>query len=123
MRNLYSLIRGFLENYLVNYFSLMHYFGVNTNLLPHLLPNIFSCNILIISCKMLIIITVISSETTNELTIYAKLSQNVTLFLGSFFMSSAGKLKECGNFFKYFYSKYFSSRCFIEGDSYIKSYP
>ena len=40
---------------------------------------ILLCNILLIYCKILII-TVISNETTNELTIYAKLCRNVTVF-------------------------------------------
>ena len=41
--------------------------------------SIFSCGFLIIYCKILII-TVISNETTYELIIYAKLCRNVTLF-------------------------------------------
>ena len=43
--------------------------------------NIFSCRILIISFKMLII-TGITNEKTNELTIYGILCRNVTIFYG-----------------------------------------
>ena len=74
----------------------MHLYGINTNLL---LFNIFSCRILIVSCKILII-TVISNEKPNELTIYEKLWQNVIIFyrqkLGSLFEVQE-KLRASGN--------------------------
>ena len=61
--------------------------------------NIFSCKILIISIKILII-TVISNETTNELTIYVKLYRNVAMFYrqetASLFQVQQ-KLRACGN--------------------------
>ena len=55
--------------------------------------NISSCRILIISCKILII-TVISKENPNELTIYVKIMlkrDNILLTRASFYISSAGK--------------------------------
>ena len=57
-------------------FSLMYRQRINTNI-SHL--SFFSCRILIISYKMLII-TGIPNETRNELTIYTILSRNVTIF-------------------------------------------
>ena len=74
------------------------------------------CKILIILYKMLII-TGISNE-KNELTIYAILFQNVTIFyrekLASLFQVQE-KLKACRN------SKWnFSSSCFIADNSHVK---
>ena len=57
------------NDHLVTYFFLMHHCEINKNLLP---LTFSSRNILIIYNKILII-TVICNETTNELTIYAKL--------------------------------------------------
>ena len=79
--------------------------------------NIFTCRILIISYKMLII-TRISNEITNELTIYGILCRNVTVFyqqkLASLFQVQE-KLKPCR------ISKLnFSSNCFIADDSHVK---
>ena len=79
---------------------------------------IFSWRILIISYKILTI-TVISNEKTNELTIYAILCRNVTVFyqqnLASLFQVQV-KLKIRRN------SKLnFLSRCFIADDSYVKT--
>ena len=75
------------------------------------------CKNLIISCKVLII-TVISNETSNELTIFAKLCRNITVLyrqeIASLFQVQE-KLRACGN------SKWsFSSSCFINVDSQIK---
>ena len=79
--------------------------------------NIFSCRILIVLYKMLII-TEISNEKTNELTIYGILCWNVTIFyrqeLVSLFQVQE-KLKACRS------SKLnFSSSCFIADNSYVK---
>ena len=76
MTNLYSLIRGLLE------WLFSELFLSDASLrdkYKFIAFNIFSCNILKIYCKILII-TVISNETTNELTTYAKLCRNVTVF-------------------------------------------
>ena len=76
MTNLYSLIWGLLE------WLFSELFLSNASLRDQykfIAFNIFLCNILIINCKILII-TVTSNETTNELTIYANLCQNVTVF-------------------------------------------
>ena len=62
--------------------------------------NVFSRKILIISCKMLII-TVISNETTNELTIYDKFMSkrnNILPTRDNFSISSAGKIKSVAEF-------------------------
>ena len=79
--------------------------------------NIFSCRILIVSYKMLII-TRISNEKTNELTIYGLLCQNVTTFyrqeLASLFQAQEN-LKACRNS-----KSNFSSCCFIANDSRVK---
>ena len=65
----------------------------------HIVFNIFSYRILTISYKMLII-TVISNKTRKELTIYATLCRNVTIFyrreLASLFQAQE-KLKTCRN--------------------------
>ena len=79
--------------------------------------NIISCRILIISYKILII-TGISDEKTNELTIYEKLCGNVTIFYRQQLASLSQmqeKLKPCRS------SKLNrSSCCFIAGDSHVK---
>ena len=75
--------------------------------------NYFSCNNLIIYRKILII-TVISNETTNKLTICAKLCRNVTIFYRQYIVSLCQvqeKLRACGNS-----KQSFSSSCFIAGD-------
>ena len=79
--------------------------------------NICSCRILIISYKVLIT-TGISYETTNELTIYAILCQNVTIFyrqkLASLFQVQE-QLKACSN------SKWnISSSCFTSDDCHVQ---
>ena len=66
---IYSRFKVPWSDHLVSYFSLMYRYGINENIL-HL--TFFSCKILIISDKMLII-TGISNETRNELTLYATL--------------------------------------------------
>ena len=63
MTNLY-LFKVSWNGHLVSYFSLMYRGGTNTNLLP---LKFFSCRIFIVSLKLLII-TVISNETIDELT-------------------------------------------------------
>ena len=67
----------------------------------------------------MLIITGISNENTNELTIYGILGQNITIFyqqgLASLFQVQE-KLKACRN------SKLnFSSSCFIADDSHVKT--
>ena len=67
----------------------------------------------------MLIITKISNETTNELTIYAILCRNVTVFhrqqIASLFQVQE-KLKGCRN------SKYkFSSSCFLADESHVKT--
>ena len=72
----YSLIRGSLE------WPLSELLLSDASLLDQykfIFFNIFLRIILIIYCKILII-TTISNVTTNELTIYAKLCRNVTIF-------------------------------------------
>ena len=64
------------NDHLVNYFPLMHRYGINTKIL-HL--TFFLCTIVIILYKMLII-TGISNEKTNELTIYGISCRKVTIF-------------------------------------------
>ena len=88
------------------------------NKCKHIAFNIFSCRILIISYKMLII-TGTSNEKTNELTMYGILCRNVTIFyrqeLASLFQVQE-KLKACRS------SKLnFSSSWFIADDSHIKN--
>ena len=99
------------NDHLVNYFPLMYRYGINIYCIWH-----FLVKILIILYKMLII-TGISTEKTNELTIYGILSQNVTLFyrqqLVSLFQVQE-KSKACR------ISKLnFSNSCFIADDSYV----
>ena len=78
--------------------------------------NIFSSKALIISCEILIT-TVISNVTTNKLTIYAKLCQNVTIFclqeIASLFPVQE-KWRACSNL-----KCNFSSSCFIAGDIHV----
>ena len=64
------------------------------------------------------IITGISDETTNELTIYAISFRNVTIFYRqriSFFILSACKIERVQEF-----RINFSSSCFIADDSHVK---
>ena len=84
------------NEHLVSYFSPMYRYGINTNTL-HL--TFFSCRISFLLYKMLII-TGISMETRNELTIYATLCRNVSVFywqeLASLFQVQE-KFKTCRN--------------------------
>ena len=76
MTNLYPFIQGSLE------WPYSKLFSANVSLrnqYKSIRFNIFSCRIVIISYKMLII-TGIFNEKTNELTIYRILCQNVTTF-------------------------------------------
>ena len=112
--NLYPFIQGSLE------WPFSELFSTNVSLWNHykyIVFNIFSCRILIISYKMLII-TGISNEETNELTIYGILCRNVTIYyrqeLASLFQVQE-KLNGCR------ISKlYFSSSCFIVNNSHVK---
>ena len=82
------------------------------NQYKHIAFNIFSCRIL------MFIITGLSNEKTNKLTIYAILCQNVTIFYGQkldLWFRMQEKLKVCRDT-KWSYS---SSR-FIANDSYVK---
>ena len=114
MTNLYPFIQGWLE------WPFSELFSANASLwnqYKYIAFNIFSCRILIISYKILII-TGISNEKTNELTIYGILCWNVTIFyrqeLASLFQVQE-KLKACRN------SKLdFSSSWFIANDSHAK---
>ena len=65
------------NDHLVSYYSLIYRYGINTKIF--VACNIFLCRILIILYKMLII-TAISNETRNELTINKILCQNATIF-------------------------------------------
>ena len=76
LTNLYSFIQGSLEWPFSELFSSD---VLLWNQYKYIAFNIFTCRILIISFKMLII-TGISNETRNELTIYAILCRNVTIF-------------------------------------------
>ena len=85
MTNLYPFIQGSLE------WPFSELFSANVSLwnkYKYIALNIFTCRILIISYKMLII-TRISNKKTNALTIYGILCRNVTIFyrqeLGSLF--------------------------------------
>ena len=114
MTNLYPFIQGSLE------WPFSELFSANVSLwnqYKYIAFNIFSCRILIISYKILII-TGISNEKTNELTIYGILGQNVTIFyrqeLASLFQVQE-KLKACRN------SKLnFLSSCFTVDGSHVK---
>ena len=114
MANLYPFIQDLLE------WPNSELFSANASLLHQYKCtgfNIFSYRIWIILYKMLII-TGISSEKTNELTIYGKLCQNATIFYRQELASSfqvQEKLKACRT------SKLnFSSSCFIVDDSRVK---
>ena len=101
------------NDHFVSCFSLMYHW----NQYKYIVFDIFSCRILIIAYKMLII-TRIPNETTNELTICTILCLNVTTFyrleLASLFQVQE-KLTAFRN------SKWnFSSCCFIADDSLVK---
>ena len=114
MTNFYPFVQGSLE------WSFSELFSANVSLwnqYKYIAFNIFSCRNLIVSYKMLII-TGISNEKTNELTICGILCRNVTRFyrqeLASLFQVQE-KLKACRN------SKLnFSSSCFTANDSHVK---
>ena len=79
--------------------------------------NIFSCKILIISYKILIL-TGISNDTSNELNLYAILCRNVTIFYRQEVVSLfqvQGKLKAGRNS-----KRNFSSGCFTADISHVK---
>ena len=99
MTNLYPFIQGWLE------WTFRELFSANISLwnrYKYIAFNIFSCRILIISYKILIIAR-ISNEKTNELTIYEILCWNVTMLcpqeLVSLFQAQE-KLKACRIKFK-----------------------
>ena len=78
--------------------------------------SIFSCKTLIICCKILII-TVISNKTTNELTIFETLRRKVTIFYRQELTSLCQvqkKLRACRNSIQSFWSS-----SFIANDSHI----
>ena len=114
MTNLSPFIQGWLE------WPFSELFSANVSLwnqYKYIAFNIFLYRILISSYKILII-TGISNEKTNEVTIYGILCWNVTIFyrqkLISLFQVQE-KLKACSS------SKLkFSSNCFIADDSHIK---
>ena len=108
MTNLHSFIQGSLE------WPFSELFSANVSLwnqYKYIAFNIFSCRILIISCKMLII-TWISNEKANELAIYGKLCRNVKIFyrqeLASLFQVQE-KLKACRSSKLNFSSSYFTA--------------
>ena len=115
MTNLYPFIQSWLE------WPFSELFSSNVSLWnqsKYIAFSIFSCRILTILYKTLII-TGISTEKTNELTIYGILSWNVTIFyrqkLVSLFQVGE-KLKACRS------SKLnFSSSCSIADDSHVKT--
>ena len=114
MTNLYPFIQGRLEWP----FSALISANISLwNQYKYIAFNIFSCRILIISYKILII-TGISNEKTNELTIYGILCWNVTIFcrqeLVSLFQVQE-KLKLCWSL-----KLNFSSSCFIADNSHVK---
>ena len=101
-------------DHLLYYFSLMHFCGINTDLLLLTLFVHYFTNLL-----QNIITTVISNDATNELTIYAKLCWNVAIFYRQYLISLCQvqeNLKVCGN-------SSFLSSCFIVGDNHIKTIP
>ena len=113
--NLYLFIQGLLEGLFSELFS------ANASLwnqYKYIAFNIFTCRILFISYKMLII-TGISNGKTNELTKYGILHWNVTMFYRQELASLIRvqeKLKTCRR------SKLnFSSSCFIADDSHVKT--
>ena len=101
MTNLYLFIKGSLES------PFSELFSANVSLwnqYNYIAFNIFSCRILIVSYKMLII-TGISNEKTNELTIYGILCQNITMFYQqelAFLFNVHGKLEAYRNSSKFF---------------------
>ena len=114
MTNLHSFIQGSLE------WPFTELFSANVSLwnqYKYIAFNIFSCRILIISCKMLII-TWISNEKANELAIYGKLCRNVKIFyrqeLASLFQVQE-KVKACRRL-----KLNFLSSCFIADGSHTK---
>ena len=114
MTNLYQFIQGSLE------WPFSELLSANVSLwnqYKSIAFRFFSCRILIVSYKMLII-TGIFNEKTNESTIYRVLCRNVTIFyrqeLASLFQVQE-KFKPCRN------SKLnFSSSCFNVNDSHVK---
>ena len=113
--NLYPFIQGSLEWRFSELFPLMYRYRINTNILD---LTFFVCRILIISYKMLII-TGITNEKTNELTIYGILCRNVTLFYRqepAFLFQVWEKLNAWRSI-----NLDFSSSCFIANDSHVKN--
>ena len=114
MTNLNPFIQGWLE------WPFSELFSTNVSLwnqYKYIAFNIFSCRILIILYKILIIAG-ISNEKTNELTIYGILCWNITILyqqeLVSLFQVQE-KLNACRSS-----ELNFSSSCFIADDSYTK---
>ena len=99
------------NDHLMNYFPLVYRYGIK-----YIAFNIFSCRILIVSYKILII-TGISNEKTNELTIYGILCQIVTLF----YRQELASLFQVQEKLKAFRSSKlnFPSSCFIANDSHV----
>ena len=99
MTILYSFIRGSLE---WTFCELLLSDASSWNQYKFIDFNIFLCTIVIIYCKILII-TVISNKTTNELIIICKIMSKrhnilpIIASIASFFMSSRGKLRAYGN--------------------------
>ena len=115
MANLYPFIQVSLE------WPFSELFSANVSLWnqhKYIAFNIFTCRILIILYKILIIIG-ISDEKTNELTIYGMLYLNVTIFfrqeVASLFQAQE-KLKTCRSS-----KSNISSSCFIADDSHLKT--
>ena len=115
VKNLYPFIQGSLE------WPFNELFSANVSLwnqYKYIAFNIFTCRILIILYKMLII-TGISNEKTNKLIICGILCQNVTILylqvLGSLFQVQE-KFKACRNL-----KLNFSSSCFITDNSRVKN--
>ena len=114
MKNLYSFVQGLLE------WQFSELFSANVSLwnqYQYIAFNIFSCRIVIILYKILII-TGTSNEKTSELTINGILCRNVAIFyrqkLASLFQVQE-KLKACRS------SKLnFSSICFVADDRHVK---
>ena len=113
MTNFYPFIQGLLEWPFSEYFPLKYRYRIK-----RIAFNIFSCRILIISHKILII-NGISNEKTNELTMYGILCRNVTIFqrqeLASLFQVQKKLKASCRS------SKLkFLRSCFIADDSHVK---
>ena len=114
MTNLYPFIQHWLE---WPFSPLLSADVSSWNQYKYIAFNISSCRILIISYKMLII-TGISNEKTNELTIYGILCWNVTILYRQELVSLfevREKLKACRSL-----KLNFSSSCFIADDSHVK---